>query len=276
MVLLIKLLKNVSKNFLVLSLLLGFVFAQANTNPVLATNYLVQDFDTGEIIAEKNSLEVRSIASITKVMTAIIVLDADQNLEEKIRYKSIKNISSKLPNNSLVTRKELLLITLMSSDNGAAKTLALHYPGGEEAAIAAMNSKAAQLGMNNTTFTDPTGLLNGNVSTVLDLVKLVNYAYTYENIREFSSKPTQRVQITNKKTTFLDFRTTNSLVQNYDVLLSKTGWIRASGGCLVMVISNQGKRLLVVLLNSKNTTTRIRDGALLTGYNNVGNKGNYR
>lgn len=272
---LIKSLKNALK-VIISTFVLSSSFVQAKTDNILATNYIVQDFDTGEIIAEKNPLEIRSIASITKVMTAIIVLDAEQNLDEKIRYKSIKNISSKLPHNSLITRRELLLITLMSSDNGAAKTLAIHYPGGEEAAIMAMNQKAVQLGMHDTVFTDSTGLLNGNVSTINDLVKLTNYAYTYSTIRDFSTKYTQRVQVTNKKTTFLDFRTTNSLVQNYDVLLSKTGWIRASGGCLVMIISNQGKRLVVILLNSKNTTTRIRDGALLTGYSNVGNKGNYR
>ena len=274
----IKSLKNVIKALIVFSALTSPVYAkQAVQHSVLATNYVVQDLDTGEIITEKNSLEIRSIASITKVMTSIVVLDAGQSLDEVIIYHPFKGVSSKLPNGAAITRANLLLITLMSSDNGAAKTLATHYPGGEEAAIAAMNAKARVLNMLDSQFSDPTGLYTDNLSTARDLIKLINYAYSYPIIRDFSTKSSLRVEIPGKKKRYIDFRTTNYLVSNDNhILLSKTGWIRASGGCLIMIVQDQGKRLAVILLNSRNTITRIRDGLLLTGYNNVRNQRNFR
>lgn len=274
--LLIKLLKNVIKTLVICSIFLGSAYASPKSFNILATNYLVADLDTGEILAEKNSLEVRSIASITKLMTAIVVLDAEQNLEEKLKFKSFKGISSKIPNNSLITRSELLLITLMSSDNGAAKNLAYYYPGGEDRAIDAMNNKARSLGMIDSFFVEPTGLLTANVSTAQDLIKLINYASSYTVINDFSTKSNQKVAISGKKTKYVQFRTTNRLVFDHDILLSKTGWIRASGGCLVMIVQSQGKRLAVILLNSRNTMTRISDGLLLTGYDNVRNQRNFR
>ena len=271
---LIKSLKNVIKAILISLVFISTANAQ---NKILATNYLVQDIDTGEVIAEKNSLEVRSIASITKLMTAIVVLDANQDLDEIVKFKRDPGIKSKLPNGLLISRRSLMLLTLMSSDNGAAKTLAKHYPGGEYYAIEAMNNKARSLGMLSSNFTDPTGLYNDNTSTATDLVKLVNHAFQYPDIRNFSTQSTEKIKIPGKKKSqYINFRTTNYLVSANNILLSKTGWITASGGCLVMVVQEQGKRLIVILLNSRNTMTRIRDGLLLTGYENARNQRNSR
>lgn len=281
----IKLLKNVAKALIVFGLFLPPAFAKKTKpaphqehNHVLATSYVVQDLDTGEIITEKNINEVRSIASITKLMTAVIVLDARQNLEEVITFHNSKGVHSRLPNGTKVTRSELLLLSLMSSDNVAAKLLAQHYPGGEAHAIAVMNSKAISIGMTQTKFSDPTGLHEGNVSTAQDLAKLLDYAYNFPIIRDYSTRSSEKVAIpTKKKTKFVDFRTTNKLVtSDSSIALSKTGWIQKSGGCLVMIVKQQGRRLAVILLNSKNTHTRIRDGVLLTEYNNVRNYRNLR
>ena len=283
--LLIKLLRNAINALLIVAVLSTPAFAKQNKksavqpqNGILATNYIVKDLDTGEVFKEKNSQEIRSIASITKLMTAVVVLNAHQQLDEVLTVNKTNGIHSKLPNGTKLTRSNLLLLSLMSSDNVAAKVLAQNYPGGEESAIAAMNSTAVSLGMNNTRFTDPTGLLPENVSTAFDLSKLIDYAYGFNLIREFSTKTSERIQILGKKKPyFVDFRTTNSLVvKDTSIGLSKTGWIQKSGGCLVMIIKNQGHRLAVILLNSKNTHTRIRDGVLLTEYDNVRNNRNFR
>lgn len=283
--LLIKLLKNAVNALLIVAVLSAPALAKTQKkskphphNGILATNYIVKDLDTGEVFKEKNSQEVRSIASITKLMTAVVVLNAQQNLNEMITVRKTNGIHSRLPNGTKLTRSDLLLLALMSSDNVAAKLLAQHYPGGEESAISAMNATAVSLGMNNTQFTDPTGLLADNVSTATDLFKLIDYAYRFDIIRDFSTKTSERIRVSGKKKSyFVNFHTTNSLVvKDSSIGLSKTGWIQKSGGCLVMIVKHQGHRLAVILLNSKNTHTRIRDGVLLTGYDNVRNNRNFR
>lgn len=270
----IKLLKNVLKIILVLSLFSGVpAFAKKQqaqpNNKILATNYIVQDLDSGEVLAERGSQEVRSIASITKLMTTIVVLDARQDLNEFIDVRPIKDIHSKL-GKQRISRGDLIILSLMSSDNLAAKTLAINYPGGEEAAIRAMNLKAQQLNMSSSRFVDPTGLLDGNVSTGLDLVKLIETAETYHYIKAASTFAKMSVGVeTKKKTRYIDFHTTNHLIlKNPNIVLSKTGWIRASGGCLVMTIHDGARRVAVILLNSRNTHTRFRDAELLYGLQN--------
>ena len=221
---------------------------------------------------------MRSIASITKLMTSVVVLDAHQDMNERIRIEKPKGITSKLPNGIVLTRSEIMLLALMSSDNVAAYTLAKNYPGGETAAITAMNNKASSLGMIDSKFYDPTGLYAENVSTAKDLSLLLDHAYSYTAIKEYSTTAKGKIEIPGKKKPrYLDFHTTNSLiVQDPNIMLSKTGWIRLSGGCLVMIVKHQGQRLAVILLNSRNTHTRIRDGVLLTEYNNVRNQRNFR
>jgi D-alanyl-D-alanine endopeptidase (penicillin-binding protein 7) len=227
----------------------------------------VQDLDTGEILRSKNDTEVRSIASITKLMSAIVILNSFDDLSTLITVKHINGISTKIPNGARVSVSDLLHLSLMSSDNLAAKTLALNHPGGEDYHIRAMNSKAESLGMHNTTYTDPTGLFDTNVSTAQDLAKLIHYAASYEIIKTFSTSLSHTLKISGKKRTqIVKFRTTNRLISsNSGIIISKTGWIKNSGGCLVMLVEQQGRRLAVILLNSKNTQTRIRDGALLYG-----------
>ena len=241
--------------------------ASTAQSTVLATSYTVQDLDTGEVLQSKNDTEVRSIASITKLMGAIVALDAFRDLTTLITVKHINGISTKIPNNSQVSIADLLHLSLMSSDNLAAKTLALNYPGGEAQHVNAMNNKAALLGMHSTTYTDPTGLDETNVSTAQDLAKLILHASGYAIIRSFSTSTSYTLKILgNNRPRIVEFHTTNRLVSlNSDIILSKTGWIKKSGGCLVMLVQHQGRRLAVILLNSKNTQTRLRDGALLYG-----------
>lgn len=232
-----------------------------------ATSYTVQDLDTGEIIKSHNDQEVRSIASVTKLMSAIVTLESGLDLDRVIKVKRIKGIKSKLPNNANLSLHELMHLSLMSSDNLATKLLAKNYPGGEDAHVAAMNAKARELSMSNTSFTDPTGLDESNVSTAQDLTKLLAHAEHFELIKHYSTSSDYSIKVrSKKKSRSIDFHTTNRLVKvNPDIIISKTGWIRKSGGCLVMLVKNQNRRLAVVLLNSKNTKTRIKDGALLYG-----------
>ena len=252
----------------------GAVWAKpARTAPViLATSYAVMDLSNGEMLKEHNSQEVRSIASITKMMTALVVLDSQQNLYEKIAVEPMPGISTKLRKGIDVDRGFLLHVGLMSSDNLAMKLLAKNYPGGEEAFVEQMNAKARSLGMVNTTFTDPTGLLDTNVSTAQDLIKLLVYADSYNVIREYSTSENAKLEVPGKKkSSIVYFNTTNSLVKKYkNIVISKTGWIRKSGGCLVMLVQDHLSKRAIVVLNSRNTRTRIVDGDLLYGIHNNG------
>jgi len=261
--------KNALKIYISALLIVG-VPAQAKKpaphQSILATSYMVQDLDTGEVLAEQNSKEIRSIASITKLMSAIVVLDSGAQLDEVLEVRPIKGISSRLQKTQM-SRGDLLTLSLMSSDNLAAKTLAINHPGGEEAHIIAMNKKSEQIGMSWSKFVDATGLYEENVSTVADLARLISVAEKYQIIKTASTSLQKRVELPGKKKKrFIDFHTTNSLIGKIpDIVVSKTGWIRNAGGCLIMIIHDQGRRLAVILLNSKNTHTRIRDAELLYG-----------
>ena len=268
---LIKLWKLVKSNLLILCLLPGLAFAETSKpGPISATAYLVADADTGEVLEGKNTNEVRSIASITKVMTALVTVDAGLDLDEQIPVRLQKGFSTKLQQGMILSRGVLMHLALVSSDNLAAKILAQTYPKGEEEFIEAMNSKARSIGMSNTSFTDPTGLYDTNVSTAIDLVKLVNYADKYPILRSYSTTATEIPVTTKKKVNSIPFRSTNNLVEKYkDIVFTKTGWIRKAGGCLVMMIENQTSKRVIVILNSRNTRTRISEGLLLHGmYNN--------
>jgi len=270
--LLTKLLHHGHKLLAIVLLLSGVAWAKPPRQPqILATSYAVMDLDTGQMLKEHNATEVRSVASITKMMAAMVVLDANLNLDELIKIEHIKGISTKLKSGMLIPRRTLMHISLMSSDNLAAKSLAIHFPGGEEAFVNQMNLKAASLGMSQSYFTDPTGLLDTNISTAQDLIKLVIQASNYSEIKEYSTSENMQIKIPAKKRSVsVNFNTTNSLIKKYkDIIVSKTGWINKSGGCLVMLVQDQGRRRAIVVLNSRNTRTRILDGDLLYGmYNN--------
>lgn len=231
--------------FLLLLLLSFNCFAK----DVTAKSYLVTD-NLGTPLVEKNSTSVRPIASITKLMTTMVILDANLNLDEQIPLERNKIFKSHLPRSvKSLTRQELIDLALVKSDNLAAYTLCASYPGGLDRCIAEMNHKAFVLGMNNTHYDDPTGLDHDNVSTAQDLVKLVFAAELYPTIVEAASK--QQVDIKIKKN-WWHFGNTNPLVGRDDIKVSKTGFINESGGCVVMMIRDR----VVVLLGSRNTHTR--------------------
>ena len=218
-----------------------------------AQSWLVAD-DNGLILEGSHTTDVRSIASITKLMTSMVVLDSGQSLTEIIPKKLY---------NRTFTRQELLNLAIVKSDNNAARMLCDYYPGGMFRCIQAMNDKANELKMYSSNFTDPTGLLTTNVSTAEDLIKLVMAAKNYPTITNASNTSTIQWQI-NKKTRAI-FHNTNTLVgKGVDFIVSKTGWITASGGCIVMMLrGDQGVRT-VVLLGSKNTHTRIPEAYMVS------------
>jgi D-alanyl-D-alanine endopeptidase (penicillin-binding protein 7) len=213
---------------------------------ITAKSWLVAD-ETGKILQKSNPHEVRSIASITKLMTAMVVLDAGQNLDEYIKP---------------YTRKELIDLAIVKSDNIAAKTLCDRYPGGSTQCIRAMNVKAAVLGMPNTRFFEATGLSVFNVSTAEELIKLVIAAKDYPEIVKASGTSQVKIQIKKK---WLVFNNTNPIIgKRREFIVSKTGYIRASGGCIVMMLDTDIGRRIVVVLGSKDTHTRIPEAEFIS------------
>jgi D-alanyl-D-alanine endopeptidase (penicillin-binding protein 7) len=203
------------------------------------------------------------IASITKLMTAMIILDRGLDLEQRIVVSredvdTVKGTRSRLMPGTTLTRDELLLVALMASENRAAAALGRTYPGGVPAFVQAMNEKAAELGMSDSHFVDPTGLRPSNVSSPRDLVKLVRAAHSYPLIREYSTRDRATVKSFNRQLRFVN---TNGLVRNshWDIELSKTGYISEAGRCLVMHVRLASKDLIVVLLDSWGKQSRIAD-----------------
>lgn len=218
---------------------------------------------SGDALYQKNAGVVTPIASITKLMTAMVVLDSSPNLqapititEEDVDY--LRGSRSRLSVGSVLSRESALLLALMSSENRAAHALARNYPGGLSAMLSAMNVKAQSLGMRDTHFEDPTGLNSNNVSTANDLAKMVAAAYRYPLIREFTTTPEAVVDIGRRE---LAFHNTNPLVKSADweVGLSKTGFINEAGKCLVMQARVADKPLFIVLLDSVGRLTRVGD-----------------
>lgn len=218
----------------------------AGIKPLTAQAWLVADGD-GKIIEGTHTTDVRSIASITKLMTVMVTLDTQQPLDEVI--------STKLYNRNL-TRRELISLAIIKSDNNAARILCENHINGYDGCIQAMNLKAWTLDMKDTRYLEPTGLSVFNVSTAEDLVKLVMAASQYPIIKEDSNTDSIKMTINKKNTAF--FHNTNTLVgKGYDFIVSKTGWITKSGGCIVMMLTTERGVRTVVLLGSKNTKTRI-------------------
>ena len=252
--------------FFVLALTIGFAQAQTQKVKVVylrSAAVMVQDAATGEVVINKNSEAVVPIASITKLMTAMIILDRGLDLEQRIVVSredvdTHKGTRSRLMPGTTLTRDELLLIALMASENRAAAALARTYPGGVPAFVKAMNEKAAELGMSDSQFIEPTGLSPSNVSSPRDLVKLVRAAHSYPLIREYSTRDKATVKAFNRPLRFVN---TNGLVRNsrWDIELSKTGYISEAGRCLVMHVRLASKDLIVVLLDSWGKQSRIAD-----------------
>ena len=257
---------------LVLVLFLSVGFAQAQNPEVRkialrSASALVQDAETGEIVFGKNADTVTPIASITKLMTAMVILDSGLDLEEQIVLNredaiAMKGARSRLRSGLSIARGDLLLLALMASENRAAAALGRTYPGGLEAFVDAMNTKAAAIEMTETRFVEPTGLSPANVSTASDLARLVRAAHEYPVIREFSTRDRATIKAGwGKRFQSLAYGNTNGLVRSkyWDIELSKTGYISEAGRCLVMHVRLAEKDLIVVLLDSWGKNSRIGD-----------------
>jgi D-alanyl-D-alanine endopeptidase (penicillin-binding protein 7) len=226
---------------------------------------LVVDDQEGSVLFERNTHERRPIASLTKLMTAMVTLDAGLPQDEVITITRadrdrLRGSGSKVSFGTKLTRRDMLKIALAGSENRAAAALGRTYPGGTEAMVAAMNEKARRLGMKETQFRDPAGLHRGNMSTASDLVTLVEAAYRYPVIREFTTVGIDHV--TDLRTGWkIRFYNTNRLVRNrqWDIDLSKTGYIAAAGHCLVMRAEIADRPVVVVLLNSWGELTKYGD-----------------
>jgi D-alanyl-D-alanine endopeptidase (penicillin-binding protein 7) len=254
------------KNFHKVRATRAAMVSDVNGDPVLSSSgVLVLDSTTGQTIYSKNADQTAPIASITKLMTAMVVLDAKLPLDEVIQLTSedidlVKNTHSRLPIGSHFRRDDLMRLALMASDNRAASALGRSYPGGIIAFVDAMNAKARELGLNSTKYVDSSGLTPGNVSSPQDLGKLVAQASKYDLIREYTTTGAVNVTLpdSGKKLSFVN---TNSLVRASDwkIGLSKTGYINESGKCLVMQAMIANQPIVIVLLDSWGKLTRVAD-----------------
>lgn len=224
---------------------------------------LVINQNTNEVIYAKNTNAPTPIASVTKLMTAMVILDSGASLQEEVSVTNedvdyLKGTSSRLPIGTRLTRHELMHLALIASENRAASALASTYPAGRAQFIRDMNQKAISLGMTNTHFSDSTGLSSSNVSTAEDLAKMVNAAHHYDEIRNISTMSSYDVNLSSR---LAHFNNTNSLVRNSDwvIGLSKTGFINEAGRCLVMQAQLAGEPVIIVLLDSDGKYSRIGD-----------------
>tara|TARA_B110000196_G_C21072468_1_gene628221 strand:- start:368 stop:1246 length:879 start_codon:yes stop_codon:yes gene_type:complete len=250
----------------------------SKTLKVRSLKAIVVNQNTGEVIYEKNADVRASIASLTKLMTAMVVLDSGLDLNKEIKLTKadidrVKRTTSRLPIGTKLTKYELLKAALISSDNRAAFALSRSYPSGRKGFINAMNVKAIQLGMQNSQFRDPTGLDKRNISTAKDLLKLVRAAYQYSVIRDLTTTPSESIKIGRKRNS-IGFNNTNPLVRKgvWDIGLSKTGFIRESGRCLVLQTIINEEPIIIVLLNSYGKLTRFADVKRIRNWMNKLNK----
>jgi D-alanyl-D-alanine endopeptidase (penicillin-binding protein 7) len=232
-----------------------------------STKALIVNQDTGETLYAKSTDTSTPIASVTKLMTAMVMLDMHLPMDEQVTVTdadvdTLKNTTSRLRVGSSLPRGDMLQLALMSSENRAASALAHSTPIGYSAFVAAMNRKAAELGMKQSHFADPTGLNSDNVSTAEDLVKMVKAAYQYPEIRKCSTSQSLDVPVYGLRR-LVEFRNTNILIRKaddeWDIGLSKTGYISEAGRCLVMQAKIGEQPLIIVLLDSYGKSSRIAD-----------------
>ena len=240
------------------------IAAKAGALNLKSASALVLDQSGQRVLYAKNVDWVVPIASITKLMTALVVLDSGLPLDEPITISKddrdgLKGTRSRLAVGMTVTRDDLLRLALMASENRAAAALARSYPGGTSAFVAAMNQKAAELGMWHSRFVDGTGLSNGNVSNAQDLSRLVGAAHRHPLIREYTTDTQYTVRLANGRK--MQFSNSNRLVRNsgWEIGLSKTGYISEAGRCLVMQAQIAATPVIIVLLDSWGQLTRLAD-----------------
>lgn len=224
---------------------------------------LVIDQDTHEVLLRKNDQAVLPIASLTKLMTGLVIAEAQLPMSEMISITqddvdTEKGSSSRLAVGSVLSRGDLLHLSLMSSENRAAHALGRTFPGGLDAFVASMNARARQLGMRDTRYVEPTGLSSRNQSSAHDLATLVAAAYQQPMVRELSVSPGREVEVGRR---VLQYNNTNRLVKNpqWDIGLQKTGYISEAGQCLVMQAQVAGRKLIMVFLDSAGKLSRIAD-----------------
>jgi len=237
--------------------------ATGNEPQLRSTSALVLDATHASVLYSRHADQAMPIASITKLLTALVVADAGQPLDESLQITrddvaSGRGAYSRLTVGTTLTRADLLHLALMSSENRAAHALARNYPGGVPAFVHAMNAKAQALGMTSAHFSDPTGLSSENVASAEDLTHLVAAAAGNEVIREYSTDPGYTVRVGRRA---LQFRNTDSLVSNpaWNIVVQKTGYITEAGRCLVMQAVIEGRTVVIVLLNSFGKNTRVAD-----------------
>ena len=228
-----------------------------------SSSVLIVDQSDSTVLYSRRSDVAAPIASITKLMTALVVLDAKQPLDETLAITQDeaalpKSRGSRLSVGTVLTRGDFMHLALMSSENRAAHALGANYPGGVPAIVTAMNAKAAALGMTTAHFVDPTGLSSDNVASPEDLSKLVMAAAQNAHIREYSTDPSYAVRV---RRHLVEFHNTDNLVKNptWNIIVQKTGYIAEAGKCLVMEAVIEGRNVIIVLLDSAGPLTRVAD-----------------
>ncbi len=239
-----------------------------------SSSVLVIDQNDSSVLYSRNSDVAMPIASITKLMTALVVLDARQSLDEPIQITDAdrdlpKGGFSRLAVGTVLTRGDLMHLALMSSENRAAHALGNNYPGGMPAMVAAMNAKAVALGMTSSHFVDPTGLSSQNVASPEDLTKLVIAASHNPSIREYSTDSHYAVKV---RKHMVEFHNTDNLVANpaWNIIVQKTGYITEAGKCLVMAAVIEGRSVVIVLLDSLGKYTRVADAKRIKSWMEAG------
>ena len=244
--------------------------ASAFALPFSSQHALVFEEESGKILLEKNADTMVPIASLTKLMTAMVVLDAKLDMDELISIDDsdvdrLKNSSSRVPVGATLPRKTVLELALMSSDNRAAAALARTYPGGNPAFLAAVRQKMDALDMHHTAIGEPTGLSPDNRSTAAYLLKMATAASHYPEIAQITTTTDDTIDMNGRS---VEYRNTNRLVgrEGWDVLLSKTGFTREAGRCLIMRVEAAGKHVIMVLLNAEGGAARMLDAQNIQRY----------
>ncbi|MET3134100.1 D-alanyl-D-alanine endopeptidase (penicillin-binding protein 7) [Oxalobacteraceae bacterium GrIS 1.11] len=247
----------------IIALLLTSLSTAAMAVPLGSQSVLVVEDGTGKILIEKNSTAVVPIASLTKLMTAMVVLDSKPDMNapisiDKIDVDMLKHSASRVPVGATLSRHDALQLALMSSDNRAAASLARTYPGGTPAFAVAVNAKIKALGMTQTVLEEPTGLSPNNKSTASDLIKMATAASAYPDIRRITTDSKDIININGRQ---VEYHNSNRLVgaKGWEIALSKTGYTEEAGRCLIMRIKAAGKNATLVLLNARANSARVMD-----------------
>ena len=248
---------------IIAALLMSVTTAAVMAMPLGSMSVLVVEDGTGKILLEKNANAVVPIASLTKLMTAMVVLDAKPDMDapisiDKIDVDMLKHSTSRVPVGATISRRDVLQLALMSSDNRAAASLARTYAGGPTAFAAAMSAKIKALGMTQTVLEEPTGLSPNNKSTAADLIKMATAAARYPDITRITTDPKDMIRINGRQ---VEYHNTNRLVgaKGWDIGLSKTGYTQEAGRCLIMRIKSAGTNATLILLNAKANSARVLD-----------------